>query len=317
MELRKLIGIVEILKHLIKILPRNGTRMAVVTGVYIIVFPLFFVSNLSTIKPILTDLVSKALVLPSLDPQSLVFAQILVFVQKDVKNFLSLELVFFLALILTSLFTQNAVILLTGSSYNDKKISQEDLMLRAPHSLFRLFVTSFHVTLLKIGFLFFGFVTLMVSTAMLSEYKFVSKVIFWLLVILFVSLYLHFSVVWVLSLVVSVLEECLGIEALGKAGRLLKGKKLDGFFFNVLINVLVYPLSHVLSKLTMVKESELFLTSFWLFLVMGCICLIITFALQAYTVLYFACKKNHGEEIELQGSVEYTKIPAVLPVDIP
>lgn len=217
-----------------------------------------------------------------------------------------------------SLFAQNAIILVTGASYNDKKISNKDFISKVPRALTRLFITSFHVTLLRVGFLYFGLITLMVPTIMIFEYKIVYKMILWVLVILVVTLYLYFSVVWVLSLVVSVLEECSGIEALGKAGRLIKGKKLEGLFLNILTNLLAYPFFHVLSKFPLASQSELTQTLFRFF-VMSCICLLTTFEFQAYTVLYFECKKNNGEEIELQGNVEYSKIPstAIVPDHIP
>lgn len=318
MEFRKLLGFLEILNKSIKIVSKNGRLMVVVTSVYLIVYSLFFVLNLSSIKPIITDLITKGILLPSLDPQGLLFAQSLVTILKDVKTLVGVEIAFLLTLFVISLFAQNAIILVTGASCNDKKISNKDFISKVPRGLTRLFITSFHVTLLRVGFLYFGSVTLMVPTIMVSEYKIVYKMILWALIILVVTLYLYFSVVWVLSLVVSVLEECSGIEALGKAGRLVKGKKLEGLFLNILTNLLAYPFFHVLIKFTLVSQSELTQTLFRFF-VMSCICLLITFKLQAYTVLYFECKKNDGEEIELHGNVEYSKIPttAIVPDHIP
>ncbi|KAI3811374.1 hypothetical protein L1987_21095 [Smallanthus sonchifolius] len=307
MDFNMLLGFLQILKKSIKIVTKNGRLVAIVTSIYLIIVPLFFLLNLSTIKPIVNDLFTKAVLLPSLDPRGLLFAQVLVTIQKDVKSFFGFELVFLLTLFLTSLFACNAIILLTGASYNDEKISHKDLILRMPRSFIRLFVTSFQVTLLRVGFLYIGFIALMVPAITVFGHKIMSKVILWVLVILISSLYLYFSVVWVLSLVVSVLEECSGIEALGKAARLVKGKKLDGFLLNILVNLLSYPFFQGLSKLIVVKQSYLTQAVF-LFFLMSCICFIIALEFQAYTVLYLECKKSHNEEIELHGSIKYTEI---------
>lgn len=308
MEFNKPSGFLGILKKSIKIMSKNGRLLAIVTSIYLIIASFFFVWNMSTIKPIIFDFSMKAVQLASLDPLGLPFSQDLASILKDIKLLLGIELAFFLALFLTSLFAQTAIILLTGVSYENKKIFPKDLMVRVPRSSIRLFITSFHVALLRVGYIFFGFIVSMVPTIMVYGHKFLSKVMLWVLMIFLVTLYLYFSVVWLMSLVISVLEECSGIEALGKAGKLVKGKKLEGFSLNLMFNLLSYVFFDVLLKRSVVIQSEL-TQAFFRFFLMSCICLIVVFELQAYTVFYFECKKSHGEEIELQGSVEYSKIP--------
>ncbi|KAI3782138.1 hypothetical protein L2E82_12171 [Cichorium intybus] len=317
MESKKLFGFLEFLKKSITIMSKNGTLMAIVTSIYIIIASLFFVLNISTAKPMIYEFSTKAMLLPSLDPRSLVFAQVLNTILSDFKTFLGIELAFFLALLVIALISQTAIVLLIGAAYKEEKITHVDLILRVPQPLVRMFITSFHVTLLRVGFLYIGFFSVMVPTIMVSGYnKIVSKMILWGLVVLVVGLYLYFSVVWVLSLVVSVLEDCSGIEALGKAGRLVKGRKLGGFLLNLILNLLSYVFSHLSSKMIVVNVKQFELTQvLYLFFLMGFLCSLVMFEFQAYTVLYFKCKKNHGEEIELQGSVEYSKIPRIPLVD--
>ncbi|CAI9298210.1 unnamed protein product [Lactuca saligna] len=299
----------EFLKKWIMIMSKNGKLMAIVTSIYIIIASLFSVLNISTAKPIIFDIVTKSMMLPSQDPQGLVFAHVQNTIQKEFKIFLGIELAFIVGLFITSLIAQNAIILLIGAAHKDEKISHIDLILRMPQPLKRTFITSFHVTLLRIGFLYIGFFFVIVLMTMTSGNKIVSKLILWTLVVLVVSMYLYFSVVWVLSMVVSVLEECSGIEALGRAGRLVKGMKLQGFLLNLLLNLLSYVIFHFLSKMMMVKQP--LTQAILVFFLVGFMCSITMFTFQAYTVLYFECKMNHGEEIELHGSVEYSKIPRV------
>ena len=58
--------------------------------------------------------------------------------------------------------------------------------------------------------------------------------------------YLHLSVVWTLAIVVSVIEEKSGIQALGRAARLVKGMKLKGFLLKLLFGTLYYVALKVL-----------------------------------------------------------------------
>ncbi|KAJ9548554.1 hypothetical protein OSB04_021097 [Centaurea solstitialis] len=319
MEFNKLIGFLGILKKSIKIMSKNGKLLAIVTSIYLMIASFFFVWNMSTIKPIIFDFSTKAVQITSLDPRGLPFAKDLASILKDIKVLLGIELAFLLALFLTSLFAQTAIILLTEVSYKNKKISSNDLIVGVPRSSTRLFITTFHVALLRVGYIFFGYIMIMVPMIMFYGHKIVSKWILWVLMIFLVSLYLYFSVVWLMSLVISVLEECSGIEALGKAGKLVKGNKLEGFSLNLMFNLIAYVFFDVLLKRSTLIQSEL-TQAFVRFFLMSCICLIVVFELQAYTVFYFECKKSHGDEIELQGSVEYSKlsnVPFVIGEDLP
>ncbi|KAI3771980.1 hypothetical protein L6452_03153 [Arctium lappa] len=317
MTFNKLVGFLEILKTSIKIMSKNGKLVLMVTLIYLIISSLFVFFNISTLKPIIFDFATKVIELPYLDSQGPFFYQVLSSIQKDVKTLVGVELAFILAFIVTSIFVQAAIILLTGISYKDKKIFLKDLITRVLQVLTRLFITSFHVTLLKVGFLIFGSMLLIFPTVMISMHKIVLEMTIWVLAILVACLFLYFSVVWDLSLVVSVLEECSGIEALGKAERLVKGKKLEGFLVFLLLNLLSFVLFQVLAKMNVVKQSELTQAFLELFQT-SCICLLGIFGFQAYTVLYLECKKNRGEEIEMQGSVEYSRISGIpLDEDLP
>nr|GEY32159.1 hypothetical protein CTI12_AA424460 [Tanacetum cinerariifolium] len=291
---------------------KNGKLLAMGTSMYLTIFSIFVFLNMSSIKPIISDFITKAMELPSQDPQeSLHFAESLVTIQKYIRSFLGAQLAFGLPLFLTSLFGQTAITLLAAVSYRDKKISLKNLISRMPQASTRLFLTSFQVTLMRVGFFLLGFLVLLVPTIMISDNLLASLVISLVLLIFVVSLYVYFSVVWVLSLVISVLEECSGIEALGKAARLVTGKKFEGFLLFISINLLSYILYKVLSNIIVVKHSELtqeisrvFIGSF--------LSLTGMFESQAYTVLYFECKKTHGirEAIELKETVEHSQVQA-------
>ncbi|GFP95229.1 hypothetical protein PHJA_001667300 [Phtheirospermum japonicum] len=121
---------------------------------------------------------------------------------------------------------------------------------------------------------------------------------------------LYSSVVWALSHVVIVVEEsCSPGEAREKAGDLVKGHHHKGFMLNVFINLLcliVFGLVWVLSY-----KVSINLTVYGLFFI-NSLSIMKMLLFMAYTVLYFQCKKHHGEEIVVYGNVEYTKLSTAM-----
>lgn len=134
----------------------------------------------------------------------------------------------------------------------------------------------------------------------------------WLYPLIFVPssiLYLYLSVPWIVSIVVAVVEEdCCGMEALGKAAVLVKGRRLHGFLLN-----LHYGLLFLIDFTSSYIETQLVITAIS-FLVK-----ILMFV--SFTVFYFQCKMQHGEEreVQLHPSFDYTKLStaAVLAQDMP
>ncbi|KAM7508391.1 hypothetical protein LguiA_018844 [Lonicera macranthoides] len=123
------------------------------------------------------------------------------------------------------------------------------------------------------GYIFLFILVILVPKLLFSNHPLISKSILIFLSTLALILCLHFAVVWILGIVVSVMEEdCFGFEALGKAGRIVKGKRFDGFVLNLWWNLIMLILYEVGLKLN-------------------------------------KCKKNHGEEIGVRGNIEYSEIP--------
>uniref|UniRef100_A0A2P2MYK6 Uncharacterized protein n=1 Tax=Rhizophora mucronata TaxID=61149 RepID=A0A2P2MYK6_RHIMU len=119
--------------------------------------------------------------------------------------------------------------------------------------------------------------------------------------------YVYFAVTWSLALVISVLEEKCGTEAIGKAAQILNGMKVTGFLLNLLFTIVFYIISQGLKAVhaTPSTATQIFVGSLTNF----CLGLVIMFWLMAYTMFYYQCKKTHEEEAELQGIVEYAKLP--------
>ena len=159
----------------------------------------------------------------------------------------------------------------------------------------------FYTTLSDLGYVFFvlAFVVPFVLTGLSALSLF--------LFILTAPLYFYLAVIWTLAIVVSVLEEKCGIEALGKAGEIVKGLTLKGFLLKLLFRALYCVL---LQLLRMINNKQSTGTNICASLVVvNSVCFVMMFSLIAFMVFYHECKKMHGEELvsEIQGGVEYTK----------
>lgn len=139
----------------------------------------------------------------------------------------------------------------------------------------------------------------------------------WLYPLIFLPssvLYLYLCVPWIVSIVVAVVEEdCCGMEALGKAAFLVKGRRLRGFLLNLcyglvffIVVICSYSQTRVAVKLVIIAAIS---------------CLVKILMSVWYTVFYFQCTMQHGEEreVQLHPTFGYTKLStaAVLAQDMP
>ncbi|CAK9313796.1 unnamed protein product [Citrullus colocynthis] len=114
------------------------------------------------------------------------------------------------------------------------------------------------------------------------------------ILIVFMAMYivgsLYLTTIWMLSKVVSVLEESYGFKALMKSQRLLRGKMVVATFLLFFI-ILILGVVQLLYKTVVVRA-----------VVLGMIRLLINFLLfkvVVLTVLYFVCKSYHRENIDM------------------
>ncbi|KAL7228036.1 hypothetical protein ACSBR1_022832 [Camellia fascicularis] len=313
MGLYEFSSFVVILRESIKVLAKNGQFMATITTVSILLNSLLLFINIFSTKPVIHDLLSKETLLLLAGPGSPGFADLLLGVKIDVRTIIGIESATLLASLIISLFSMVSTILVSAIAYQDKALSFNDFLSRLTRSCVRPFITSFHITIYLLGYYFFVLV-LLIPLVVFCDHPFTLKAISISFGIVALIFWTYLSVVWVLALVISVLEEnCYGIGALGKAGGLIKGKRLHGFalnFFVLLASIVVVQCSRMIRDPK--SLSTQMIIGFFLTVFSG---LVTMFHYLTYTVLYFQCKKTHGEEIELQASMEYSKV--LVTEDIP
>jgi uncharacterized membrane protein YeaQ/YmgE (transglycosylase-associated protein family) len=123
-------------------------------------------------------------------------------------------------------------------------------------------------------------------------------------------LYVYVCVTWGLAIIVSVVEEDgYGVNALGRASELVKGKKGQGFMINICFIL-------VASLVSMVVAMVFGTTGMMYGVLTASISSVLKiWCLAAYTALYFHCKKYHGEEMQ-HGGVQYAKLPSAMVNDM-
>lgn len=297
--------------------------MAFLVTLSFLLYSLFYFLNIMSIKPFIIDMIVKQTnpsfpINPDDESNSAnpIFSMI-----KDIKIILGLESFFSLSYYIISFCTAIAIIFTSATSYCSKDLSLKDLLLWMVKSWIRPFITMFYVQLIKIGYLCIYIVAMLIPYFMVFNHPFAAKPIIIVLGIFALTFYLYLSVVWSLALVVSVVEEKFyGIEALGKGGQIVKGKRVDGFMLNMVFTLLSLGIFYVywILKDRSVRRPVVQMVVALCMIFANFLLLMIQH--MAFTVLYFRCKQYHGEEIELQGSIEYIKIPTTAPLiheDIP
>lgn len=315
-----LMGFVEILMKTYKIFSTNGKLIPFITLLFLLIQSIFFLLNFFSVKPLVIHLARKliiSLLLVGDNPtanHASDFTKLVTVLEDDAQILVGLEWIFLLVSSFTSLFFAVVTILASSATYAGKSINVKELLSLVWKPWIRAFVTVFYITLLELGYIFMAssFMLPFVLILGVDLAKSFSYIIIFVLASIF---YCYLSVVWNLALAVSVMEEKYsGIEALGKAGQLVKGLKLQGFLTNLAFGILYCVAFQVIRKMNE-KQSEAVGISIALFAI-DFMLLVKMFLVIAYTVLYHECKKSHGEEIEVQKSIEYTKVPAGVPLII-
>ncbi|KAJ0032025.1 hypothetical protein Pint_14261 [Pistacia integerrima] len=302
-----LLGFVDILREALKIFHKNGKLMASFTLLTLSVHSLLFLFNIFSMKSLLSKWITDESRLLFTSPNIPKYANLLVAAQKDIRILVGTEWIFLVISSFISFFFSSATILASATTYSGKNFSLKDLFSTAASSFKRPFLTLLYLTLFGVGYFFLALVLLPLPLTMSFQSPSALKVYFILLSVSAEALYDYLAVVWTLALAVSVLEESYGIEALGKAAKIVKGMEMHGFLVNLVMTILSFIVRQGFKFLKFkdfaaveVIIGLLILNSLWL---------VKMFGLMAYTVLYYQCNKTHGEEVELQGDLEYSKIP--------
>ncbi|XP_010525750.1 PREDICTED: uncharacterized protein LOC104803513 [Tarenaya hassleriana] len=281
---------------------------------FVMVLPLFlnsavYLINFFSIKAEVTNLILESSLLSTTDPNTLEYSALLMRIFSDIRLFVGSAYIFLVVHFIVSLFFSVAVVRASALTHAGKNVQFRTFLVLTVKSWKQLLVTYFYITLFVLGYLFLFLITLLPVLLFSPGFSYLKArgIVVWIIFAVFES---YLAIVWQLSVVISILEETYGIQALGKAARIAKGMKPSLFLVNLSVGILSLGLGQCirLSNGTYPSTGNVLIG----LVVVNSLFLVNMFRLVVYTVSYFHCKSVHGEEVELQGYVEYTKIPSEL-----
>ncbi|XP_073137899.1 uncharacterized protein [Henckelia pumila] len=208
-----------------------------------------------------------------------------------------------------------AAVIVTSESCNNKTLSLKELTSRILKSWRRPIATGAYTTVFVIGYVYLAIYLAGPLLSNSSSDTFVALGYGLLGSIFAYVVYLYVSSVWILGLVVSVVDDegSCGLVALGKSSAMIKNHRFNGFFLNIFLNLMTLAsfigLKIVKGGDNWLADDTSILSGLYL---VNCSCLVKMYTFVAYTVLYFKCKENRDEEIELGDG--YGKLSTTAPL---
>lgn len=273
---------------------------------------LLFLGNYLAIRPLLVDLILKSTSLSVSKPNSPEFSNLLATILKDVKELVAKEVIFLIVAFVVWSLLKITMIHATTTTYSGELLTLKELLSRVRRELKGPTITQVYVAVLNMGYLLLVrtfvvvllFITSGVSIALVLLVLFLS-----LLAAMVFSLYL--TTVLSLSTVISVAEEgCYGVHAIGRAVDLIKGKKKQGTLITLLLAVLAFAIheAHEMVLVSLPMSTAAQLVAGFVYVSLAVLLMLLDWS--AFTVVYYECKRAHGEEaIAMAGCHLYAILP--------
>lgn len=302
MEFYEIFGFLSILKESFQLIPRNGKLFALISFLYFLFSSILFTILTFELKFLIHDIFLKASILSTSLDDTFKIMKIFGDIKEDFRILLIIYVAILVVLYLISILYTIAIIILSSNP----KISLKELVLKISKAFKYAIITRLYTNMLGTGYFFM--VLFLLSPILISSRNIILFSIGIFVGILSFLFFLYLSVVWKLALVISVIEEdCYGIKSIAKAGRLIKGNRLNGLMLNILFSI-ISSLLYLIFLKTRPNKGVINQTIKTIFLD-NISSLFNLLLLVAYSVLYSHCKKNHTEEeVELDGNFEYSKV---------
>ncbi|XP_058113314.1 uncharacterized protein LOC131256439 [Magnolia sinica] len=289
--------VVGILKEALCLPTRNGKLMLSIILLVLVPFCILALASNLVLTPVARDLIFKIAHFPKGDPNSPKVKEISDEIKEDIRLLLSFEAIFFVMMCIMALFSLVVTVHSTAMIYTGKSFTLNDLfsMMRIGGSWKRPMITSFYVSLISAAY---GLLIMGLSIFIVMATDGVILTVLCSLLGLSGSLfYVYLTAVWMLGLVISIVEEdCYGMKALGKAGELIRGRKLQGFALMLLLYITTMAILVVyFCAMRVMKQMTAARLVTWAIV----FCLIWVVKLFMYvvnTVFYYECKKTNGGE---------------------
>lgn len=310
--LNVLMEVVGILNESRKLFLKNKKLMFSVLVFPLLLTCLVYLLNAFAIKPEITNLILESSLLPMTNPNTPEYAAHLMRVFADYRQFVGSSYIFLVVSSIISLLCTLVIVHASALTLKDDNVEFKDFPVLTLKSWKGPLVTKFYISLFSLGYWFLFFITLfplLLFSTKIESLAAKTRT----LVILFAVFESYLAIVWYLSMVISILEETYGIQALGKAAKIVKGMKPKLFFLNLFFGLLSFGLTQILRLIDFRRGFAVTLTIGLVFV--SSIFAVRMFQLVTYTVAYFQCKSLQGKDVESLRDVEYTKLPSTTLMD--
>ncbi|KAM0939225.1 hypothetical protein DsansV1_C21g0168351 [Dioscorea sansibarensis] len=309
------IGIMALLREAISIPRRNKKLFIPVLLLAFIPSSLLLMGNYVSILPFLFNFIIKLHMLSKTHASNPEFYNILVGLRQDAESLIHVDIVFTISSYIISLFSMIIIIHATSMVFSGKQVTIKDLFSMIKRRWKGPVITRVYFSILWIGYTVLS--VCLIAILMLNSNGSVGVFLFSGFIALLARLfYVYLSMVWMMGLVISVLDEaCYGLEAMGRAGELIKGRRLQGFFISFTLLCLDTTVIGIYSLIISTVHPQLKVQKVGGMLILIVSVLLKIFSQMVYTLFYYECRKRQGKLDEELGAIFYTRVPSSLIVD--
>ncbi|ONK62725.1 uncharacterized protein A4U43_C07F7480 [Asparagus officinalis] len=305
----------KIFQESIKLPTKNKTLILPILFLHLLSnYLLYFFIHLS-ITPLLDDIILNAFSLSftnnSQSPNF--YYKPLYAIQKDTRELIIVEYVFFIVASAISWALNIAIIHVLSCTYKsyDNPLAPKDVLSKVIRTLRGPMITQLYITTFNLGYLFLIIPIIFVLALYYhpnSPFFIISSTILALMFILILS---YMAIVWYVSIVISVVQEnCYGLVAIGKAAKIIRGKRMQGtliVFIEIFAITIIYW-SHYRLLVCFYSSSEARLAVGFIYVVVYLVMNMLIWATS--TVFYYECMKMYREvaEISMDGGCAYSPV---------
>ncbi|KAG1326507.1 putative Rhomboid protease glpG [Cocos nucifera] len=299
----KELGILGILREALLSLLKNGKLVATIM---LMIIPLNLLLTISKLNPpLVVDVTSIVSLLPS---------------KFTISKSRQVEVRIWPLELIIPMFSMPVMVYLSVMTYTSRQLGLQELPSKIRRTCKGFLITMSYVKLVTLTYL----MLFSMFGAFLQLFEVSSLVSFLILLMLFIMfigstvICVYLLIVGELSLVVSILEEGRhGVGALGRAGGLIRRRKLQGFFLMVVLMLLQRARSMVRGhwKRNYPKGTPMAADMVQNLLVMAAGFSFEVFCCLAFTVYYHECKRNSGRGKAAGEERMYNLLPFTSSVD--
>ncbi|KAL7591473.1 hypothetical protein Lser_V15G33354 [Lactuca serriola] len=291
------LGFFQIIKESFKTTSRNGKVLVPIMLFVFVSFSMLDFAEKYLLAPVVKDIVLQLAIHPNMiqDLSNSIDQNMYAGALNDVREIVLVNLLIMASSSIITLTFLVAIVSSSYEAYTAKVLSSKDLNSIIMKSWKRPLETSFYMGLLSLGIVFLYFISFGI-TAMLAVNSW-ALLFFGVIILTIPVCYIYMATLWMVSMVVSVIEEGYGgVKAIGRAAELMKGKRLQASLMMVLFSVAYCVVNQMAIPLTSYNLSMSTQLAIRIPLTNGLFCLVTLFMFVVYTIFYHKWKTSHDEK---------------------